>query len=55
MKKNLVTKILTGVLTAGLAISSLAGCGKTGIESNWVESDENITATEKEDGSFLYY
>jgi len=46
-------KILAAVL-ASMMILALAGCGKTGLENNWVESDENITATEKEDGSFLY-
>ena len=49
-------KCFAAALTA-MMVLSLAGCGKTGIAdegNNWVEADENITATELEDGTFYY-
>ena len=50
MKKFVVAII------ASMMVMSLAGCGKTGIgaASDWVSSDENITAYELDDGSYYY-
>ena len=49
-------KFMTAVL-AGMMALSLAACGKTGIAGaadDWVQNDENITATKLDDGSYYY-
>ena len=56
MKEDIMKKFMTAVL-AGMMALSLVACGKTGIAGaadDWVQNDENITATKLDDGSYYY-
>ncbi len=49
-------KKLVAAILASMMVMSLAGCGKTGIAgaSDWVSSDDSITAEKLSDGTYYY-
>ena len=43
MKKNLLTKLVAGIVTTGLSVGALTGCGTTGSETAAAGNDAGST------------